>query len=51
MPIEIKELEINVSLVGESEENEATNELTDKEEIIEECIERVLQVLKDKNEL
>ena len=51
MPIEIKELEIKVSLLPENMESESEKCQLEKEEIIEECIDRMLQILRDKKEL
>ncbi|MFT5819277.1 MAG: hypothetical protein ACI8ZM_000500 [Crocinitomix sp.] len=51
MAIEIKELEIKAALIGQDDNNKTEECKLEKEEIIEECIDRVLQILKDKMEL
>lgn len=48
MPLEIKELEINTQIVNQEQSGESSDM---KESIIEECIEKILQILKDKEEL
>lgn len=49
MPIEIKELEINTTLTGESQ-NGGVIDTIQKEAIISECMERIMNVLNDKQE-
>ncbi len=48
MPVEIKELEIKTQLVEDHSHSMSKDE---KEELIEECIDRVLEILKEKNEM
>ena len=56
MPIEIRELVIKATITQESSSGGATgsgssnNALSDKEEIINTCVERVLDILKEKTE-
>lgn len=56
MPIEIRELNIKVSVSnnqgGQPGDNQGTGQapVSGKEEIIAECIERVMEILKNKNE-
>lgn len=51
MPLEIGLLEINTQV--DQEDDERTSGMTEevKEEIVMDCIEKVLQVLKDREEL
>ena len=51
MPIEIRELEIKASLVDTEGGDNNGSCAIEKEEIIEECLDRIFQILKDKNEL
>ena len=50
MPVEIKELEINTTIFDDGQTTSDISRET-KEQIIDECIERLLQILKDKAEL
>ena len=57
MPIEIRELNIKVSVSQNQQEQgdeaasaKSTSSLPDKDEIISECVEQVMELLKLKNE-
>lgn len=57
MPIEIRELNIKVSVSQNQQEQEsepssgnAVNAMPDKDEIISECVEQVMELLKLKND-
>ncbi len=56
MPIEIRELVIKATVTQESTSGAASgggssnNSVTDKEEIINACVEKVLDILKEKTE-
>lgn len=63
MPIEIKELNVRVQVTSpqsrhnmnnyssvSKNNNQEDNSIYDKEEIVSECIEQVLQILQDKGE-
>lgn len=52
MPIEIRELIIKATVSDRESERQAGSQeqRAKKEEIIQECVEQVLQILKEKNE-
>ena len=53
MPIEIRELVVKASIVGEKKENPsepAHRSALNQERIIETCVEQVLTILESKNE-
>lgn len=56
MPLEIKELHINMVLEEEtkskdsSQDGSAGTELIDEDELIAKCVEQVMQILKDKEQ-
>jgi hypothetical protein len=57
MPIEIRELNIRVSVAQDQPEQDSlaagqqgSGQLPDKEELIAECVEQVMELLKLKNE-
>lgn len=49
MPIEIKELHIKINVNGEGQSNAESNN-SDKSEMIQECLDQVMNVLKNKDE-
>ena len=49
MPIEIKELEINTTLTGESHDAGLIDS-QQKQAIVSECIEKIMKILNDKQE-
>jgi hypothetical protein len=52
MPVEIKELIIKAIVSDDTEGSKSNTSMSDrqKEEIIETCVEQVLDILKDRNE-
>ncbi|MFA6923678.1 MAG: DUF5908 family protein [Bacteroidales bacterium] len=53
MPIQINELVVNTTVTAEHSNNENSdsgNNLIDKKAIIQECVEQVLEILKNKEE-
>jgi hypothetical protein len=51
MPIEIKELHIKINVGDDSARRETNNENSDKkEEIIEACVEQIMEILSKKEE-
>lgn len=50
MPIEIKEMHIKISVNDQGESKPATNDSSNKDQLIEECLEEVTRILKNKDE-
>ena len=50
MPVEIRELVIKAYIEGTGEESSSGGSATDKEEIINDCMEQISELLKDKLE-